>query len=180
MKVKLIRLTLNISTFLFLITLSSQSAFSNWCDRSYRHENFWISAAASFGQQVQKNTFHDEMCWRLGKKYGESILKDQGRNLANCKTAFKTGLEDGLRGVTQNSDFPAECYNAGVRYGLSSLISHARVGKNVGTSSDCVKNYRLGYNDGKSDIVAQPNIDSLEYTCYMGGFQDAMLFRDLL
>ena len=148
--------------------------------KSYRHENFWIAAAGEMGEKVQRNTFLDEMCWRLGAQYGKTLKKNQSRNFDACKDAFRSGKEDGLRGVTQNSDFPTACYDAGVRYGISSLISQARLGKNVTASSNCVKAYKSGYSDGKTDIVAQPSVDKLEYNCYMGGFQDGMLFRDLL
>ncbi len=163
----------------FILTFSF-SAFSNWCTKSYRYENFWIAAAGEMGEKVQKNTFLDEMCWRLGASYGKNLIKDQSRNLSACQNAFKNGKEDGLNGVTQNSDFPTACYDAGVRYGISSLISAARLGRNVNSSSNCVKAYKVGYSDGKSDIVAQPNVGKVEHNCYMGGFQDGMLFRDLL
>lgn len=168
------------STFIFLLITFSFSVFSNWCDRSYRHENFWISAAGAFGENVQKNTYLDEMCWRIGKSYGDKVMADNSRNSIACIDAFKAGKEDGLNANTQNSDFPAECYNVGVRYGLSTLVSQARLGKNVQSSANCVKSYKSGLNDGRKDIVAQPGMDKVESTCYMAGFQDGMLFRDLL
>ena len=166
-------------TALILMTFSL-SAFSNWCDRSYRHENFWISAAGAFGEKVKKNTYLDEMCWRIGEQYGEKVISEHNRNSKACSDAFKAGKEDGLVGNTQNSDFPTECYNVGVRYGLSTLISQARLGRNVLSNSSCVKNYNSGLSDGKTDIVAQPGMGNIESTCYMAGFQDGVLFRDLL
>tara|TARA_Y100000389_G_C17154475_1_gene361208 strand:+ start:70 stop:585 length:516 start_codon:yes stop_codon:yes gene_type:complete len=164
----------------FIFTTFSFNALSNWCNKSYRHENFWISAAGEMGEKVQRNTFLDEMCWRLGQEYGQKLKKEQAGNLKACDLAFSNGKEDGLSGVTQNSDFPIACYDAGVRYGLSVLISNARLGKNVDASSNCVKSYKLGLSDGKSDIVAQPGVNKVEFNCYMGGFQDGALFRDLL
>ena len=165
---------------LIIVTIFSFSAFSNWCNKSYRYENFWISSAASFGEKVQKNKYLDEMCWQLGAAYGKDIRASYSRNLKACETAFNSGKEDGLRGETQFNDFPTECYDLGLRYGISLLTSNARLGKNVNSNNVCAINYKKGLEHGKHDIVAQPSSLPLESTCYMAGFQDGMLFRDLL
>ena len=129
---------------------------------------------------MSKNIFVDEMCWRLGKQYGAKIVSNNNRNSKACTEAFRLGKEDGLKAITQNNDFPVECYNAGMRYGISTLISNARIGKDTVSSSGCVKSYQSGLKDGKADIVAQPGMEKVEYVCYMGGFQDGALFRGLL
>ena len=170
---------LSLSIGLLLLTTS---AFANWCVRSYRHENFWISAAKSFGENVQRNKYVDEGCWILGANYGEQVKADHSRNSSACKTAFVEGKTDGLRGVMDRSGAPQSCYDLGIRYGLSLLISNARLGKNISndTRSNCVKSYTSGKSHGNRDIVAQPEQGEISSVCYMSGYQDGVLFRGLL
>ena len=169
----------SIVTFI-LISIFSFSVSANWCNQSYRHENFWISAATKFGEVNAKNRFNDEVCWMLGKEHGAMILNNNSQNIRSCKNAFNNGKLDGLKADTTRSDSPMECYNAGIRYGLSLLVSNARLGKEVNSSSvSCVRNYRQGKSDGSRDVVAQPGQDNISHTCYMAGFQDGMLFRGI-
>lgn len=171
------QLSLAISLLLF-----TSSAFANWCVKSYRYENFWISAAKSFGENVQRNQFLDEGCWKLGGNYGEQVKANNSRNNSACKSAFSEGKNDGLQGITDRSSAPQSCYDLGVRYGLSLLTSNARLGKNISsdTRSNCVRSYQQGKSHGIKDIVAQPEQGDISSVCYMSGFQDGVLFRGVL
>ena len=170
---------LSMAISLFLLT---SSAFANWCIRTYRYENFWISAAKSFGENVQRNKFIDEGCWRLGANYGEQVLANNSRNSSACKAAFVEGKNDGVQGLMDRSSAPQSCYDLGLRYGLSLLTSNARLGKNISsdTRTNCVRSYREGKNHGTRDIVAQPEQGDISSACYMSGYQDGVLFRGLL
>ena len=72
---------LSMAISLFLLT---SSAFANWY-KNLSVRKLLDFAAKSFGENVQRNKFVDEGCWRLGANYGEQVLANNSRNSSACK-----------------------------------------------------------------------------------------------
>lgn len=151
-----------------------------WCSQSYRYENFSLGVAQGFQGGVTRPQILDEMCFRLGVQYGQTLKRDEGQN-SRCESAFNDGIEEGMRGIMgSHSPDSFNCFQAGNQYGLARLSLLARAGNAEEVGLECVKFYQQGKKDGLHHRVATLPSDDKDRACYLTGHTDANLFGGLL
>ena len=167
------------SAIFCILTFSSFNLFAfnfygSQCQFYQRHQSFSFGAAESFGSEFPRPELVDEICWELGKKYGENALTraQNERDLDDCYDAYNYGLEQGLEASQTDMEMPTYCYHIGLQFGFSLLSEYARQGYEKEVGRECIKEYKKGYEAGLHNRPMNVRSNNKLALCYRTGYAD--------